>query len=426
MESIQILEGDAYIREPERKTRVVANVDILVCGGGFAGFAAAYSAARMGLKVLLIEKYGFLGGLVTSSLVITTPPLDNGINLEIVEQLKARKVYVPSKDMGPDFEVVDMEIFAVDPEVVKYSFVNMLLDKKVELLLHTYVVESIMEENRIRGVIVETKSGRMAVMAKVVVDTTGDADLVMFSGAPFCEVKQPMTMMYNLVQVDVEKALDYLGNWGRIRKIVKQAIDDRELNFELGIFPAFGAPGVHAAKLVYPGQLNVWSGMLDGMSGVDPWDLTQAEIITRDHVMRLTDFMKSRIPGFEQCRIEMTSTQVGVRASRQLIGEASPTWNDIKTAKFDDVVAKPYAIKSMTLPYGTILPQNIDNLLVAGRCVSAEEEAMGMLRLWPVCSITGQAAGVAAALSIQEETTPRELDVRLLQRSLRDQGMDLE
>jgi ribulose 1,5-bisphosphate synthetase/thiazole synthase len=412
-----------YITEPERKTPVVADVDVLVCGGGFAGFAAAMSAAKVGAKVLLLEKYGFLGGLVTAALVITTPPLNNGINLEIADRLKKKNVYIPCRHSGPDTESLEMR--SVDPEIVKYEFVSMLLEQKIDFLLHTYIVGTIMEDNIVKGIIMENKAGRQAVLAKRIVDATGDADIAAFADVPCREVKKPMTMMYNLVGVDVDKAIGFLGNWSNLKKVVKQAMDRGEISFDLGIYPDFGAPGVHAEELVYSGQLNVWSGMLNGMSGIDPWDLTKAEIITREHVMRLTSFLKNHVPGFESCRIECTSTQVGVRASRQIIGEASPTLDEVKAGKFDDIIAKPYAQSKMRLPYGTIMPQNVDHLLVAGRCISAAEEAMGMLRLWPVCSITGQAAGVAAALSLQHKVAPRELDIKLLQKTLGDQAMDL-
>ena len=412
-----------HIIEPERRTEVIYDTDLLVCGGGFAGFSAAMSAAKMGVKTLLLEKYGFLGGCVTAALVITTPPLNNGINLEIAEQLKKENVYVPCRHSGPDTE--SLEMLAIDPEVVKYEFVRMLRDRGVDILFHTYIVGAIMEENVIKGIIMENKAGRQAVLAKVVVDATGDADVAAFANAPFREVKKPMTLMYNMVGVDVEKTLKKIGNWSNLKQVVKKAMDSGELPFDLGIYPDFGAPGVHAEELVYSGELNVWSGMLNGMSGIDPHDLTEAEIVTREHVVRLTRFLKKNVPGFEQSRIEYTATQVGVRASRQLIGEASPTMDEVKNSKFDDTVAKPYSTSEIRLPYGTILPQNVDNLLVAGRCMSAADEALGMLRLWPVCSITGQAAGTAAALALHKKVTPRNLEIPLLQKSLMEQGMDL-
>jgi len=241
-----------WITEPERQIKVVADVDLLVCGGGFAGVAAALYAARNGANVLLLERYGFLGGLCTAALVI---------------------------------------------------------------------------------------------------DTTGDADIAAYSDAPFRLIKKPMTMMFNMVGVDVEKALGTFGSWSNLKKVVKEAMDKGELPFDLGFNPEFGAPGVHAEELVYDGQLNVWSGMLLDMSGIDPRDLTRAEFITREHVMRLAAFLKKNIPGFDKSRIEHTATQVGVRASRQIIGEASPSMDEVKNKKFDDTVVKPYAKGEMRLPY---------------------------------------------------------------------------
>lgn len=271
----------------------------------------------------------------------------------------------------------------------------------------------------------ENKAGRQAVLAKMVVDATGDADVAAFAGTPFGLVRKPMTMMFNMVGVDVDKALGKLGNWGNLKKFVKESVDKDELAFSLGTSLEFGAPGVHAEKLVHDGELNVWSGNLLGMNAIDPRDLTKAEIITREHVMRLAAFLKKNVAGFEKSRIEYTATQVGVRASRQIVGEASPSLEEVKAGSFDDTVVKPYAGSDMRLPYGSILPQNVENLLVAGRCISAAEEAMSQLRLLPVCSATGQAAGVAAALALTHGITPRQLDVSLVQKALTEQGMEL-
>ncbi|HEX78202.1 MAG TPA: FAD-dependent oxidoreductase [Dehalococcoidia bacterium] len=412
-----------WITEPERQTPVIADVDLLVCGGGFAGVAAAVCAARNGARTLLLERYGFLGGLVTGALVVTTPPLDNGINIEIAQRLRDRAVYAPCRYPGE--EVAYLNLHAIDPEIVKYELVRMLRERGVELLLHTYIVESIVEEGGVKGVIVENKGGRQAILAKMVIDATGDADVAAFAKAPFRVAKKPMTMMFNMVGVDSERALAQIGNWSNLKKFVKQAIDRGELSFDLGIYMEFGAPGVHAENLIYPDELNIWSGNLLGMDGVDPQQLTQAELITREHAMRLADFLKKNIQGFENSRIEYTATQVGVRATRQIVGEASPSMEEVKTKKFEDTVVKPYAKGEMRLPYGSLLPQNVENLLVAGRCISAEEEAMGQLRLIPVCSATGQAAGVAAALALRQGVTPRQLDVSLLQRALSEQGMEL-
>jgi len=412
-----------FITEPERKTPVLSEVDLLVCGGGVAGVSAAYSAAQNGAKVLLLEKYPFLGGLATGALVITTPPLTNGINIEICKRLTEKSVYKKCRHSG---EVTEAEeLHAMDPEILKYELIRMLRDQKVELLLHTYVVDTILEGNRISGVIIETKSGRQAVLAKMVVDTTGDADIAVFSGAPFISVKKPMTMMFNIIGADVKKILNKIGNWSNLKTYVQEAKERDGFEFDLGIYPEYGAPGIHAEELVYDGELNIWSGMLNGMDGADPRDLTQAELITREHVMRLTAFFKDNIPGFENARIEYTATQVGVRASRQIVGKATPTNEEVRETIFKDTVVKPYARRTIRLPYGSLLPRKIENLLVAGRCISADEAAMGQLRLIPVCTATGQTAGAAAAFSIQQGVLPENLDVGFLQEKLAEQGMDL-
>ncbi len=413
----------SWIVEPERKTPVILEADVLVCGGGFAGVAAAVCAARQGVRVLLLERYGFLGGLVTGGLVITTPPLDNGINREIAERLRKQQVYAPLQKPGA--EMIALKMHAIDPEVVKHELVKMLRHARVELLLHTLIVGSIIEESAVKGVLIENKAGRQAILAKTVVDCTGDADVAAFARAPFRVVKKPITMMFNMAGVDVDKVLSRVGNWSNLKQFVTEAVARGELKFELGTTLEWGTPGVHAECLIHPGEINVWSGNLRGMDALDPKQLTEAELITRDHVMRLVAYLRTYVPGFEGSWIELTSPILGVRATRQILGGISPNMQEVRNTRFADTVAKPYAEDTIRLPYGTLLPQGVDNLLVAGRCISAEEEAMGQLRLIPVCAATGQAAGTAAALAVREGVTPGKLDVTNLQRALSRQAVDL-
>ena len=412
-----------WIIEPERKIPVTSDVDVLVCGGGFAGVAAAVCAARMGVKVLLVERYGFLGGLVTGGLVITTPPLDNGINREIGERLRAKGVYAPLQKPGA--EMIALKMHAIDPEVVKYELVQMLGEQRVQLLLHTLIVGSIVAEGTVKGVLIENKAGRQAIRAKMVVDCSGDADVTAFARAPFRVVKKPITMMFNMAGVDVDKVLSRVGNWSNLKQFVTEAVARGELKFELGTTLEWGTPGVHAECLIHPGEINVWSGNLRGADALDPQQLTMAELITREHVMRLVAFLRGHVPGFEQSWITLTSPILGVRATRQILGGISPNMQEVRNTRFADTVAKPYAEDTIRLPYGTLLPQGVDNLLVAGRCISAEEEAMGQLRLIPVCSATGEAAGTAAALALRAGVSPARLDVVHLQGQLAKQGVEL-
>jgi hypothetical protein len=238
-------------------------------------------------------------------------------------------------------------------------------------------------------------------------------------------VKKPITMMFNMVDVDTEKVLAHIGNWSNLKQVVTKAVERGELAFELGTSLEWGTPGVHAECLIHPGEINVWSGNLRGVDALDPAQLTEAELITRDHVVRLVDFLRKHIRGFDKAWVDCTAPMLGVRATRQIVGATAPNMRDVRHTRFADTVAKPYAEDAIRLPYGSLLPQGVENLLVAGRCISAEEEAMGQLRLIPVCSATGQAAGTAAALAVQEGVTPAKLDIAHLQRVLTDQGADL-
>jgi len=413
----------SWIVEPERKIPVVAETGVLVCGGGFAGVAAAVCAARNGARVLMLERYGFLGGLVTGGLVITTPPLDNGINREIAERLRQRRVYAPLQKPGA--EMIALKMHAIDPEVVKHELIQMLREVGVELLLHTLIVGSVVEQGAVKGVLIENKAGRQAILATTTVDATGDADVAAFSRAAFRVVRKPITMMFNMAGVDVDRVLSRVGNWSNLKKVVTEAVAQGELKFELGTTLEWGTPGVHAECLIHPGEINVWSGNLRGVNALDPKQLTDAELITRDHVMRLVAYLQDHVPGFEGSWIEITSPILGVRATRQIVGGISPDMQQVRNTTFADTVAKPYAEDTIRLPYGSLLPQGVDNLLVAGRCISAEEEAMGQLRLIPVCSATGQAAGTAAALAVREGIAPGKLDISHVQKVLTDQGVDL-
>jgi hypothetical protein len=415
-----------HIAEPARQTPVTAQADVLVCGGGVAGAAAALCAARKGASVLLLERYGYLGGLATGGLVITVPPLDNGVCIEIRHELEAARSYRVCENLGEGDPGVD-GLIAIDPEVLKYALVNLLLEAGVRLLLHTSVVQTLVEDNAVNGVIVENKAGRSAVLAKMIVDVTGDGDVAASAGAP-CHLDAqlpPITLMSNLIGVDSKRAIGQIGSWGKLRDLVAEGVRDHRLEFELETRPKFFAPGVFAAELCYPGEVNLWSGSLFGVNGLDPDELTKAEIVTREHTMRLLAFLRENLAGFENARLEYTAPQIGVRGTRRVVGRCSPTAREVVTGQVQDAVVKPYAGRRMRVPYGSLVPQKIDNLLVAGRCLSAEPDALVQLRLIPVCFATGQAAGTAAALALGQGVTPRELDVESLRRDLVAQGMDL-
>lgn len=416
----------SHITEPSRQTPVFAEVDVLVCGGGVAGVAAALCAARKGADVLLLERYGYLGGLATGGLVITVPPLDNGFCTEVRLALEAARTYQVCENLGDDPSVDGL--IAVDPEVLKQTLVTMLQGAGVRLLLHSYVAQALADETgALSGVVVENKAGRSAILAGVVIDATGDGDVCASAGAR-CHLDDqlpPITLMSNVAGVDSARAMAQIGSWGKLREFVAEGIRRGELEFDLEIASKGFAPGILAADLCYPGEVNLWSGSLFGVNALDPDELTQAELVTRNHTMRLVAFLRRNLAGFENARLEYTAPQIGVRGTRRLAGVCSPGLRDVVKGQVPDVVAKPYAGRRMRVPYGSIIPEEVDNLLVAGRCMSAEPDAMVQLRLIPVCIATGQAAGTAAALSLSHGVIPRALDVEVLQRDLHAQGMDL-
>jgi hypothetical protein len=347
------------------------------------------------------------------------------VNVEIRAELVRGDVYRAGEDLGDDPSVDGL--IAVDPELLKQQFVTMLQKAGVDLLLHTYVVQAIAEDGVVKGVIVENKAGRSAILAKVVVDVTGDGDVAASAGAAFVMEEQPLpvTLMANLGGVDREKAIAQLGNWGNLRKVVEEAVASGDLDFDLEVHSKYFAPGVFAADLCHPGEINLWPGSMFGVDGLDPRQLTRAEIVTRDHAMRLVSYLKRTLPGFETSWLEYTANQIGVRETRRIVGGCSPTLREALDGTCTDVVAKPYARRRMRVPYGSLVPQEIDGLLVAGRCMSAQQDAMVQLRLIPVCLATGQAAGTAAALAVDAGVAPRKLDVPRLQRELIAQGADL-
>ena len=416
-----------FLLEPERKTQVVNEVDVLVCGGGFAGVAAAVAAARNGASVMLIERYGFLGGLATAALVITTPPLNNGINREIARRLKDWDSYAPSPDSDAADDSDDVDglagLLPFDPETVKFEFVRMLQESGVEILFHSYIAGVVMDGRVIDAVLIENKAGRSAIKAKVIVDSTGDADIAAHSGAPVLEVERPISMMFNMADVDTDRALEHLHTWNALKGVIRKAIADGDLSFDLGVDPDFGAPGIYAANLIHKGQIGVWGGMMYSNRILDPAERTRAEIVTRDHAFRMADYLRKTIPGFEQARLEQMSTEVGIRATRNIAGEYMPTKQEVVRGDFTDTVVRPYLGKNLGLPFRSLLAKEVDNLLVAGRCISAADEIMGRLRLIPVCSATGEAAGVAAAMAADQDVAARKVDSGALKDTLERQGV---
>lgn len=439
---------------------VAAEADVLVVGGGPAGIAAAVSSARNGARTVLVERFGFLGGNATAGLVgpfMTSYSQDGKIQLikgvfeELVERAEALGGAIHPRGVEGGSEYAGFityghhRVTPFDPEAVKLVAAEMCLEAGVDLRLHTFVVDTLVEDGGVAGVLVASKSGLEAIRARVTVDCSADADIAVRAGVPFHQgreedgLTQPMTLFFRVGNIDDEKVIEYVNRMNEYRpftSIVKAA-------HERGEFPIpREALGVY--RTPHPGIWRVNTTRLHKLDGTDVRDLTRAEIEGRRQVMFLMKFFREYCPGFENAMLLDTAAMIGVRETRRIVGEYTLTADDLATGReFDDVIALcgyPIDIHSPTgsggsmnpeaftsanvyqLPYGILVPQGADRLLVAGRCVSASHEALGAIRVMPPAFAMGQAAGTAAALAVAEGVEPRNVPVPWLQETLVKSG----
>jgi len=426
-----------FITEPSRKIPIVREVDVLVVGGGMAGSCAAIAAGRMGLKTLLVEYFGCLGGNATTGLVnsfcgfYTKPnlvPVVKGVGGEIVQTMIDRKA-AKERGWGLSF----------DPENLKIVLDEKTAAAKVELLYYTQMVDPILEKNTIKGVIVTNKGGRQAILAKMVLDCTGDGDVCASANVPF-EIGdgqggfQACDMAFHLVNVGKEFDPE---NYTKV--LLTQATEA----IKAGQYMMSRAQGI-IMHIMIPGAYWVnMAGVPWAVNGIDPYHLTQATIEGRKVVRELKRFFRDKIPGLDHANIAQTAARIGIRETRRVMGEHKLTGEEVLQAKkFDDGVgsnAWPLEIVSAqerrfiflegddfhTIPYRSLIPQKVENLLMAGRFISCTHDAQASIRVTGPASVMGQAIGTAAALSIKERVIPRKLNVKLLQRELERAGVFL-
>jgi hypothetical protein len=403
------------------QTPVVGHYQVVVAGGGPSGVIAAAAAARSGASVLLIEGYGFLGGNGTAGLMTCYNGFRNqrppealqtvkGIPAEYIAEL-VRLGGVADLDnyerpVQHDIKMGDIPYTVpFDPEAAKIASLNLLRKEGVELRLHSWAVAPMLEDRRVTGVVVESKSGRQAIAADVVVDCTGDGDIAARAGAPFMGPattgdRMPMTLMYRLGGIPSSVT----GTFDGIR------IGDRVVRWG----PGFGG------------------------DGIDVENLTRAEVSTRLELWDQVQKMR-KTPGFESLYLLQTATGIGVRETRRILGEYTVTERDaIQGRRFADVVAissnpfpsyrgKRYFLshEGFDIPYRSLIPQNVDGLVLSGRCISCEQAPFQSARSMAPAMAVGHASGCAASLAAMTGMPPRKLDVKSLQKLLVSQHAEL-
>lgn len=402
-----------------------AEYDVIVCGGGPSGISAAVNAARLGAKTLLVERYGRLGGMAVQSLV---GPLMGGFESPFVDEVLKR-----IGGRKPNMAVIDLEYY------------RLLKEAGVHILLHTWISDTITEGNMVKGIKTLSKDGTREIHGRVIVDATGDGDVASFAGAKFEQGRegdglvQPMTIMFELGGIENDALICESEEMAHEKMVGSQSWHDmvNEAN-RSGILPS----NVSIIRLYHSfndSHRFVNATQINYVDGTKAADLTRAEFECRQQALSITEFVKNRVPGYQNAYIARMPPAIGVRETRRVLGEYYLTKNDLTAnVKKDDAVvrsanfvidihnpdgggqAKGFAekVKPYDIPYGCLVPQKIDNLLLAGRCISGSHEAHASYRVQCICMAIGAASGTAAALSAIDRIIPRNLIVSKIQSKL--------
>jgi hypothetical protein len=449
-----------FITEPARRVPVLFETDVIVVGGGTTGPIAAISAARQGKRVVLIERFGSLGGNLT--LGLNTKPsgaLVGGLPLEIWNL--ARSVGGAGEDYIAIVKNGGVKIASpCDPEIMKILLTRLCADSGVQILFETVVSRPVLEERTVTGVIVESKSGRHFVAGKVVIDCSADADIATRAGAPYVlgsggkeAAMQPVSMYFTMDQVDLLK----LAEWARASDdIPARAIPNTAAGLAYGLWlTGFNKSlrrfqdetGVllqrdNITLKTADGRMYVNGTRVTGIDVFDPVQFTRAVLECYRQIEGVARYLRERVPGFESARIEAIAPVLGVRETRHIIGDYTLTGADsVNGTRFTDSIAADASaldiheprgadvdfrsLPPYEIPYRCLLPQHVEQILVAGRCISADHAAHARSRNMPACMATGQAAGIAAAVAINERVTVRNVPVAKVQNHLRKLGMPL-
>jgi hypothetical protein len=430
------------LSEPGREIPVAAEVDVLVVGGGPAGVGAAISAARLGARVLVVEQFNCLGGVATSGAHNHYSQFNawNDRSTVVVGGIAAE---IRDRLLANGWATYDGSCIDFDIEGMKCLLDQMAAEAGVGVLYHTFYCDTLVEDGAATGGVMQNKSGRQAILAHRVVDCTGDGDAAYLAGAPFEQGRagdglcQPTTLMFMLGGVDWPRVAEWRTSY-QMREVWAQAQADGIMEPFQSVIMGFW----HTA--VNPDQVGVNMTHMVGVDSTRASDLTAATIEGRRQAHHLAQVFRQVVPGMERCFLISTAPALGLRESRRIRGEVTIRGEDLRDRRpwpdsighgsfFIDIhnpagpgmsggTWYPPTGFYYQIPYRALVPQKVDNLLVAGRCISADHAALGSLRVMATCTVTGEAAGAAAVLSLHEEVTPRQLDPTLLAALLRSQG----
>ena len=429
----------------KKEISVIDEYDVVVCGGGPAGIIAAISAARNGARTALIERYGFLGGAATASLVNPISVFKShgnqvirGVPWEFVERLS---------EIGGAIDDYENGNVPVDAEKYKLVAQRMLLEAGVKLYLHSYVSDVIVEEKKVTHVIINNKDGASAIEAKYFVDSTGDADLCALAGFPMQELPdvgsmQPASLGFRIGGVKLDLIV---GLHPRTPNAKFQMYSVRE-KFEslAGIeeIPNFGGPWFCTVLNDEAGIVNV-NITRTSANAVDGESVTSTECKLREDVFRFFELLKKYVPAFSDSYLLMSATQVGYRESRRIKGNHILTADEyIEAVHFGDAVARgahpidihhakdskqeaTFLSQAGYIPYRSMVSYELDNIIVAGRCISADRQAFASIRVQATAMALGQAAGTAAAICADNGCSVSNIDVKHLRERLTSQGADI-
>jgi glycine/D-amino acid oxidase-like deaminating enzyme len=424
-----------------RSLPVSAEPDVLVCGAGCAGTVAAIAAARHGAKVLLIEQFGFAGGYITGVVGASFDgfvdlrsglPVVGGVVTDFAREAAGGKdvmnlSFSPSNELRELKETPDRSKIRFNLEGFKRQADRLFREAGAKVLYYTKVADVIRSGNRVTGVVVANKAGLSVIAPKMVVDATGDADVAAFAGAAFdlSDDMQPMSLHFRIANVRID---EHTRDQCSAALKVAHAAGDLKL---------YGGPWI--GRLESDSEVYVNACRYAG-SGVDPVDLSQAEVQGRLDAQLMFSLFKAHVPAFRDSYLVTTGPFVGVRESRRIVGDSVLTGDDIDfERRQEDVVAlgcwyrdrhpkhqSGYHMHEVVRPYdigyGTLLPRELDNVLVAGRCHSADGSALASSRVTVTAMAMGEAAGTAAAMASAADTDTRSIGVRSLQKTLLDRG----